>query len=63
MLMQPGTRSCALYMCYFDAAVDLELARCHLLCRPQPLPEAKNVVKAHLPSELADQHPEGKHPG
>ena len=42
---------------------NLELAMSHLLSRPQPLPEAKDVIKGELPPELAHQHAEGKHPG
>ena len=42
---------------------DLELAMSHLLGSPQPLPEAKDILKTELPPELAHQHAEGKDPG
>ncbi len=34
----------------------------HLLGSPQPLPEAKDIIKGELPPELAYQHAEGKYP-
>ena len=45
------------------ARTDLELAMSHLLGSPQPLPEAKDILKTELPPELAHQHAEGKDPG